>query len=473
MIVTEVSMHTLRLTYVAAITAVGIAGGCGGGNESCDPTTTSTCSGGHVCEVRQSGGGICAEPLVLRGKVTDQATGAGIAGARVVALDANGAPASTVAITGTDGSYELQVPTRRDDAGNPVSVDVTLRVVADHCADFPSGLRQALPITTANPSDSGGKFVVMSSLTNVTLACSSAGAFGTLSGKVQLPSVREGVLVVAELQSGGPSVGTAIADRDGNFVIFNRPAGSYKVTPYARNVNYDPASVNVTAGQTTGVGTININAKPASTVSGNVNIVNPGTGNGTSVILVVESTFSAALARGEAPPGLRAPDPGIAPNVLNAFSIAGVPEGRYVVLAAFENDNLVRDPDTSIAGTQIVHVQVTSGQNLTIPTQFKVTGALDVIMPGRDGPEAVTGKPTLSWVDDAGENGYTIVVYDGAGNLVWGPINEPKHTGSNPAVPYQGPLEPGIYYQFRATSYDIGGVNISSTEDLRGVFYLP
>src|SRR5207247_2420213 len=101
-------------------------------------------------------------------------------------------------------------------------------------------------------------------------------------------------------------------------------------------------------------------ARPAHTVSGDVNIVNPGAGTATSVILVVESTFDDALARGDTPPGLRAPAPPAAPNVTGAFSIDGVPDGRYVVLAGFENDNLVRDPDTSIGGTQIVHQQVSA-----------------------------------------------------------------------------------------------------------------
>ena len=43
------------------------------------------------------------------------------------------------------------------------------------------------------------------------------------------------------------------------------------------------------------------------------------------------------------------------------------------------------------------------------------------------------------------------------------------------AVPYGGPMEPGMYYQFRATSWRTpGGMPgpISTTEDLRGVFYV-
>ena len=36
------------------------------------------------------------------------------------------------------------------------------------------------------------------------------------------------------------------------------------------------------------------------------------------------------------------------PSITNgeAWTIEGVPDGRYVVLAAFENDSCVRDPDT-------------------------------------------------------------------------------------------------------------------------------
>jgi hypothetical protein len=38
-------------------------------------------------------------------------------------------------------------------------------------------------------------------------------------------------------------------------------------------------------------------------------------------------------------------------------------------------------------------------------------------------------------------------------------------------VSYEGPLEPGMYYQFRTVSIK-DGVPISATEDLRGVFVL-
>ena len=99
---------------------------------------------------------------------------------------------------------------------------------------------------------------------------------------------------------------------------------------------------------------------PVGSVSGSVSIVNAPGGSMTSVVLVVASTFNEAMKRGEVPPGLRAPKAGV-PSVSGAFAIDGVPDGNYVVLAAFENDSLVRDPDTSIGGTQIQRVQIGDG----------------------------------------------------------------------------------------------------------------
>jgi len=469
-------MTTFRLTSAVAVGLAIAAVGCSSNDTpACDPVASTGCKSGQVCELKQGGGSICAEPLVVRGHVFKLADGSAVPGARAVALDANVAPVSSVATSGADGSYELAIPSTRSADGKPVSSSITLRVDASGFQSFPGGIRQALPISIASPVETSGKLVIASALTEVGLLAQQGGGTGIIAGKAQVPTSRAGVLVVAETGAGTEGI-SAIADTGGDFKIFNVAAGSFTVKAYAKGVNYNPVSANVTAGQTTTVNlTINA-AKAASHVSGSVNIVNPGSGTATSVILVVESTFNDALARGETPPGLRAPDPGVAPNVNNAFSISGVPEGKYVVLAAFENDDLVRDPDTSIGGTQIVHIQVTSGSDTTLPTSFKVTGALDVIGPGKDAPEAVTAKPLLTWVDDSSEDGYTVVVYDAFGNVAWAPPNLPKFTGSNPSIQYDGPLDKGMFYQFKATSFRNSGtatVPISNTEDLRGVFYMP
>jgi hypothetical protein len=172
------------------------------------------------------------------------------------------------------------------------------------------------------------------------------------------------------------------------------------------------------------------------------------------------------VARGEAPRGLRAG------NVTGTFSISNVPDGHYVVLAAFENDFCVRDPDTSIGGTQLQMIDVINGGTVALSASFKITGALDVRMPGMNAPEAITGTPTFVFASDPGADNYSVVVFDSLGNTVWNqPTINAGHSG-DVSVPYAGPaLMSGMFYQFRGTSYH-NSVAISQTEDLRGVFFL-
>jgi hypothetical protein len=264
-----------------------------------------------------------------------------------------------------------------------------------------------------------------------------------------------GVLVLA----GGV---TGVADRDGAYAIFNLAAGSHDVIGYAAGVNYQPETASVTEGTTTALDLLVADGDTAE-LDGTVQIVNAPGGSVTSVILVAEATFDETLARGEMPPGLRAA------GVTGDYHIGGIPRGDWVILAAFENDGLVRDPDPSIGGTQIQHLTVADDGAYTAEG-FKVTEALTILSPGGDGEEQVDDAPVLTWVDDSSEDAYELVVYDAFGTLVWeAPVD--RATGENPAVTYAGPqLEAGMYYQFRVTSIK-DGAPISQTEDLRGVFY--
>lgn len=421
-----------------------------------------------MCEESASGGDpMCAKPLVLRGTVSRLDSLAALAGADVVALDANGSPSSTVAITDVSGAYQLSIPARRTSDGKPQGAEVTLRADAAGYLTFPSGIRQALPIDTGTPAEERDAFVVMSALTDIGLIALPSAPTGAIAGKVAVPASRTGVLVVAE---GNGAACTAIADTEGAYDIVNVPAGSYVVTAYAKGVSYAPGNVTVTAARAAALN-LALDTKATATVSGNVQVVNPESGTVTSVILVVESTFNAALARGESPPGLRAPSPGTAPNVSGAFAIAGVPTGRYVVLAAFENDSLVRDPDVSIGNTQILHISVASGVDQSLTSSFKITGALDVLGPGIDVPEAVTAKPQLRWKRDPGAALYEVHVYDALGLEVWTKPSIVPPGSTDLSVAYEGPLVPGMYYQFKALSIKQGGSFISTTEDLRGVFF--
>ncbi len=454
----------------------------GGTGCFCNPSTQAGCDSGKVCEEITDGTTGCFAAMVAKGDVFNCADNtAVIKDARVVALNANGSPISSVAVTDASGNYDLTVPTTRKPDGTPSGDNFTLRSDAATFQTFPSGLRQPIPVSaSAATAASDGTFVVQNSLTNICLIALEAGA-GTASihGTVALPKDSAGALVVAE---SAPTAGfSAIADKKGDYKIFNLSAGTYSVNAYVKGVNYNPVSVTLIATDDKQVD-LATNSNAPATLAGSVQLVNPGAGKGTSVILVVESTFNDALARGETPPGLRAPDPGTAPDITGAFNISGIPAGRYVVLAGFENDFLVRDPDTCISGTDIIHQAFASGDAINLSTGFKVTGSLDVISPGADGAEKVTtATPIFTWVDDSSEKSYLIQVFDSFGNKVW-ETTIPGVSGHNPSVTYNASgtgagtgqaLQSGQFYQFRVTSIDNGGCPISQTEDLKGVFQVP
>ena len=462
----------VRMMLAALVALLMVAGCSDDSSNACDPIAQTGCEEGQVCEEVVDGGTACFMPVVLRGTVFDLGDDAGIAGATIVALDPNRAPASTVAVTDASGDYEIRVARQRDVDGNPLVGDVTLRADAAGYQTFPGGIRQALPIELSSPVEEDGVLVVEAPTTSIGLIELPSGA-GTnqIFGNVEVPSDSTGVLVVAETGGGSPAGFTAIADREGVYRIFNLPDGDFSVLGYAQGVSYGAQEVTVNGGAEAEVD-LALTNEPSGTVTGGVQIVNPGAGKGTSYILVVESTFDEALVRGETPPGLRAPG-GTELIDSGSWIIEGVPAGSYKVLGAFENDRLVRDPDEGQGNTDVVRVDVTAGQSVVAPS-FKITGSLDVLSPGAEGPEEVSGTPVFSWVDDSGEAGYHVEVFDTFGTLIWEDPEVPSASGSDPEVTYGGPpLEAGMYYQFRVTSYDVNDRLLARTEDLKGVFFLP
>jgi hypothetical protein len=419
----------------------------------CSVSTGEGCKDGKVCEEVEGEKPACFAPVSLAGRVFDLSNDAAIEGARVVARDANGAAVSSVAVTDAEGSYELRVPAKRRSGGEVAAQSVTLRADASGFLVFPLAPRVALPVELSDAT--GTPPSLSSALTDIGLIRLPAADRGTISGRV-LADHPGGTLVVA----GGA---TGVADTSGDYAIFNVPAGPVSVNGYLPGVNLASRDLTLAANdEETGVD-LDVVSDATAIVDGSVQIVNATGGATTSVILVVESTFVEMTARGEAPPGLRVGD------VSGSWSIAGVPNGRYVALAAFENDGLVRDPDTSIGGTDIVHFDVT-GPDVSLEG-FKVTGALAVVAPGANEPEAVSGTFDLSWEDDSSEDTYDLTVFDALGNLTWEQSGIVGPNGSRPVVvPYAGPaLARGMFYQFRAISIK-DGVPISTTEDLRGVF---
>lgn len=427
----------------------------------CTTATEAGCAAGLVCEEVPGGYPTCFPPVTLGGNVFDLASNAAIPGAHVVARDANFAAVTGVAVTDAKGNYSLVVPMARTADGSLTELQVFLRADAQEYITFPTAPRQALPVDVSKAAGSPPHLETAATDIGMVPVLDPSG-LGSVSGKV-LAGVPVGTLVVAggAINAGGGVTG--IADTDGSYTVFNVPAGAATVRGYKVGLQLGEASATVTAGaDTPGVNLADMGESTA-VVSGKVDIVNGGDGTETSVILVVDETFNPTAARGEAPPGLR-----IYP-VSGSFSLKGVPDGNYVVLAAFENDFLVRDPDTSIGGTSIVHI-VVKGADLAVAEGFKVTGSLDGVSP--DNEEVVSGTPKFVWNDDSGEKNYEVRVFDAYGTMVWEKTDVPSVSGSKTVeVDYGGPpLKSGSLYQFRAMSIKGGGTPLSTTEDLRGVF---
>jgi len=443
--------------------------------EVCDPSVADFCGDDLVCDPLTTGEHACFAPVFVDGDVTDAADGTAIEGARVLAANNAGSVVTHVAITDAAGRYRLAVSVVRDAMGLPVSGTFTLRVAAQDYLPFPSGFRPALPIDAGEAvavTDVG--FVAENGSTDVVL-------IGVPEAQLGLPSLSgvvggddpAGTLVVAECDSTPCPFG--YADADGSYVIYGVPAGSYTVRGYRAGSSLDDAAVTVDATALVNVD-LAANDDALATVSGSLQIVNAPGGSVTSVVLIPASTFvqiTDTFVRGEVAPGLRAPEPGMALSISGSYSIAGVPAGRYAVLAAFENDLLVRDPDPGISGTQIVFVDV-AGADITVSESFKVTEALEIFSPGADEPTEVASDATVTfeWNDDSGEQSFDIRVYDVFGTEVW-QSTQPGFSGSgNPSVDYAGPLEAGMYYQWRVEARDGGGDPISVSEDLTGVFFV-
>ena len=460
---------------IAALCVVALAA-CGSDNgDACDPNDPSSCDDGQVCEaVTGRDAPACFAPVYIVGRVFDGLDETGIAGARVVALDANGGARSEVAESGSDpeaGAYRLPIPAPRDEDGNPLMESVTLRVAAASYQPFAVAPRTALPIELSAALRTDAGWEIENAATDVALLPlpGDTAGLGRITGRVAADDPA-GALVIAERD--GVALATAVADTNGEFVLFNVAPGTAVVAGYRAGLRVEPATAEVPSAGAVDV-TLNGSHEGVVAVTGSVNIVNAPGGSMTSVILVVASTFDEEFIRGDAPAGLRVGE------ITGGFTIPDVPPGTYKVLAAYENDRLVRDPDESIAGTDIVEITVDGTGDVTLEQSFKITEALPIDAPtGAALPIVTDADPTFVWGDDSSEDGYECRVFDAFGNLVLEDVDVPRVNGS-PTVSYTwegASLIDGMIYQVRTVSWreddriEGGRAYISASEDLTGVF---
>jgi hypothetical protein len=427
-----------------------LVGGCGGGNKEC--TAGDPCGGGNFCEsyVDSSGAphAACFAPTLITGKVSDATTGAAVGGARVVAIDGDShAAVGPVSITAADGSYSVRVTAPRMSGAQK---EFTLRVSAAAYQEFPGGIRVALPITVAF-GDPQAKATV-SGPQDVALSPLVGAPAGSIAGKVS-GTQAAGVLVVA---SDGTHAYSTVSDASGDFVIFNVADGTFSVRGYFIGVAFTPVDGLAVAGaQVKGV-TLTASGEATGVLTGSLSYVaGADTSITTGVVLRLQATH-------EVPPGLQ-----VAATNATPYELDKVPDGTYEVVAAFPNDQLVKDPDPGQAGTS-TPVVTFAGSTVDVGS-FKITNPVNMVGPDADAP--VAGMPTFSWAAYPQTDHYKVEVFDSQGSSIWSQDNIPRST----SLTYAGPaLLSGAYYQWRITSYAVASNTtsrpISQSEDLRGVW---
>lgn len=213
-----------------------------------------------------------------------------------------------------------------------------------------------------------------------------------------------GALVVAEQ---GITAFSSITDADGNYSIFNVPAGTYQVNSWKSGYQGNQVSASVVQDQELTNVDITMNKITGQNVSGMITFL-ATTNINVDVALVHPVTR-------ETIPGLITTTSG------GSYSISRVPDGLYLGRATFENDGKVVDPDWIVKnGEPLITV---SGSSVSL--DFSVTGAITLNSPTNPPasviPVVVTStSPTFSWTAYSSASDYVIEVSDASGNVLWG-----------------------------------------------------
>jgi len=408
-------------------------------------------------------------PTVVRGLVFDAETEAAIAGASAVIIDSGTmAAAAPVAITNAAGEFSQEIVL----AEGQSNLGFTVRVSAAGYRPFPEPpLRPAIPDSVDRGHTSAVVPVAL-------IADASLQGLGSISGKVLRSGIGEsGMLVVAASASDSCST---VTDTDGFYALRNVADGTWDVAALKADLTRGEASgVQVSGGaEVTGVDLL-VAADPPGWVTGTCNFVAGGSPPA-SVVLFYPGTTEAV--------------PGLGVETSGAFAIEGVPDGTYDVLATFDNDCNVLDPDTHLAHTAVQRITVAGGE-VALDDPFNITDAIDLtgVWGGDecdrdDGTittaEFVEGETvTFTWAAYPGSTeGYAIEVIDVMGNVVWGGFEAdglPRQRFAKEIlqVDYAGDaLKPGLSYRWMlwalANDKDApyGFRYISSSENLRGLF---
>jgi hypothetical protein len=435
---------TIRLVilFLPLIAILGLSG-CGGGGSSAPPPTGAL----NITIVD----GTTANPQEA------------IAEARVILLDAESEPVQTY-LTDADGivsQSELLIG------------DYQLKISAQGYNSSPPLRVPPLPVKIYSGQTTAVTIELFPIDTNLIA--------GEISGKIiSGNNPVAGALVIAD---GAGASYTTISAADGSYVLYNVEEGSVDVTAYIKGLNFPTlSSVIVTADTITIDQDIVASDVANGTISGNIQFVAGGTAQTTDITLI-------DLATREVIPGMR-----VYTDVNNNYTMRGLPNGNFEIIASMLNDGNVIDPDEAVTQGDPL-VIVTSGIVDPPTRSFKITGAVVMDTPAtpvNNEVPVLTATPTFTWHSESSyssANDFAIEVINEYGETVWGGFGglDPVEGIPTVTVPggtyttdYAGPaLQSGRYYQLRiyamkddndAILYPNGYKLISVSENLDGVF---
>lgn len=333
----------------------------------------------------------------ISGKVTDISSGAALAEVSIVIFNAStNAPVNTTTTNAT-GDYSVQV-----DGGN-------------YFLKFYKQAYSSVPPTGIDPV-SFEVIVGQTSTQAAEMTANNLTNIGLIKGKVAVGTTGQaGVLMVAEATGVAYS---GVSDKDGNYTIFNVPAGSYQVKGYQAEYSSTSVASSVTANVSTNDINVTLTKNATATVAGTFKVISGTTIDVTPANMDISLVHSITR---ETVPGLSKSLP-YSPPI--SYSFSNVPDGTYIIRATFANDYIVVDPDyitkfgdykvtvsNGTASPAAVEIVATGGVKLSSPTNLMTTTL----------PVEATSTPTFQWASYPSTSDYVIEVTDAStGKIVWG-----------------------------------------------------
>lgn len=303
---------------------------------------------------------------------------------------------------------------------------------------------------------------------------------GWIQGKVMSAGIAtQGALVVATDGTNKVAFSTS-TDANGDYSIFNVPAGSFNVQAYLSTYNSNVVPASVTSNTaTTGIN-IDLQKTGNATLTGSIR--NLSIDNKDVDITLVHPITKETI------PGLTTTSSNL------AYTLANIPNGTFIARATYKNDMRVMDPDR-IAKFGEPTITVSGGTCNPSTLTFDVTGPVTLNAPSNPltttVPVATSNKPTFQWTAYPSTSDYVIEVMDAStGQVVWGgfdksgplPVKKITIPANQTSIVYNAnstatisTLVPGKIYRWRvyASKNDVtsstGWTLISTSEDQVGL----